>query len=341
MSKPNISYNSNECYFSENKFNLTDVYVDGKSLINYINNLKNEDRYPTLIQILDELKVIEPNADFWAIDLFEGFNYLIDEDSCFYLLHKIYKEGIYNIGFGGGASTKINWEGARFLKCFSWLGVGIIRNLEIKERKFEKHFLYLNRIKKRDRFDFFVKCYESGILHNSYWSWAADNINDPLHKTIENVPIDDEYSHLEVEIIPEFSKTFLNIIPETFIDYEKSNHGTFFPTEKTEKSIVAGQPFIIASTPGFLRGMKELGFKTFDTWWDESYDNEPDFSKRMDMVVKVLCDIKNWPLEKCEQIYGEMIPILKHNQEINIELSKKRKKGFFVEESFQDFEYLK
>ena len=26
--------------------------------------------------------------------------------------------------------------------------------------------------------------------------------------------------------------------------------------------------------PHYLKKLKELGFKTFDSWWDESYDSE-------------------------------------------------------------------
>jgi hypothetical protein len=69
--------------------------------------------------------------------------------------------------------------------------------------------------------------------------------------------------------------TFVNIVNETL--YEQH---TIFITEKTVKPITCGQPFIIMGNWNSLKKLKELGFKTFDKWWDESYDDEKDLTKK-------------------------------------------------------------
>lgn len=56
--------------------------------------------------------------------------------------------------------------------------------------------------------------------------------------------------------------------------------------EKEYKPILAKHPFILVSRPGTLALLKSLGFKTFDTWFDESYDNEQDDLKRMILLIK-------------------------------------------------------
>ena len=70
--------------------------------------------------------------------------------------------------------------------------------------------------------------------------------------------------------------------------------------------------------------MKRVGFKTFDKWWDESYDIEIDDNKRKEKIKNIILEISSWSLEKCESIYKEMIPVLKYNQEILKDISKNR-----------------
>jgi hypothetical protein len=59
-------------------------------------------------------------------------------------------------------------------------------------------------------------------------------------------------------------------------------------TEKTFKPIAMGMPFIIVGTQGSLRYLRSYGFKTFGDLWDESYDDEPDDSRRIEKIAQVL-----------------------------------------------------
>ena len=102
--------------------------------------------------------------------------------------------------------------------------------------------------------------------------------------------------------------TFVNVITETLTQPD-----IVFITEKTYKSIYTCQPFIIVGNTYSLKKLKQLGFKTFDKWWDESYDNEIDFEKRMQKITKVLEEIASWDLNKCMEVRKEMREILIHN----------------------------
>jgi hypothetical protein len=59
-------------------------------------------------------------------------------------------------------------------------------------------------------------------------------------------------------------------------------------TEKTFKPIAMGMPFVIVGTQGSLKYLRSYGFKTFGDLWDESYDDEPDDSKRIEKIAQVL-----------------------------------------------------
>mgnify|MGYP006269432111 CR=1 FL=1 len=103
-------------------------------------------------------------------------------------------------------------------------------------------------------------------------------------------------------------KSFVNVITETLTE-----PNIIFITEKTFKSIYTCQPFIIVGNPYTIKKMKELGFKTFDKWWDESYDEETDLQIRIQKITKVLEEIASWDLDKCKIIRNEMREVLIHN----------------------------
>ena len=67
------------------------------------------------------------------------------------------------------------------------------------------------------------------------------------------------------------------------------------------------------SCPKLIKMLQSMGFKTFDKWWDESYDEETEFSKRLEKIVNVLEEISSWSLDECFRITQEMEEVLVHN----------------------------
>jgi hypothetical protein len=103
-------------------------------------------------------------------------------------------------------------------------------------------------------------------------------------------------------------KAFWHVVAET-VFYHKKLH----LTEKIFKPIIARRPFLLVAAPGNLAYLKSYGFKTFYKWVDESYDNEQDDDKRIQMVVaqlKKLCALNKDDLYEMQQ---EMDDILDYN----------------------------
>jgi hypothetical protein len=65
--------------------------------------------------------------------------------------------------------------------------------------------------------------------------------------------------------------------------------------------------------PGCLQHLKDLGFKTFNKWWNESYDLELDNAKRLQQVYYITENILNTPFEDLKIMLNEMNDILEHN----------------------------
>jgi len=102
--------------------------------------------------------------------------------------------------------------------------------------------------------------------------------------------------------------SFVNIVSESL-----THETTVFFSEKIYKPIFVGQPFILMGNPRSLEVLQKQGYKTFSRWWDESYDQEMDFYKRMDKIFDVMEEIASWDMDKCFKITQEMLPTLIHN----------------------------
>jgi len=144
------------------------------------------------------------------------------------------------------------------------------------------------------------------------------------------IPLELEYDLAKENPIFELTdihheSTFLSLVTETLVEGEVkyrflpdiSNYSPIFFSEKTWKPIVAGQPFIILGTKGMLRALKEIGYKTFDRWWNEDYDDETDTDVKIKKIISILNQLSRLSIEELINLRKEMIPILEHNQKLH------------------------
>jgi len=199
-----------------------------------------------------------------------------------------------------------------------WLGRNIENAMDITPRKFDYNFLSLYRGFKQIREDFHNFLQDSGVLNKTLYSYNSEYEVAPHWTNDYMVSLDGKSvtAPMLMKPGPYYLNTFCSIVYEALWS-EK----VVFPTEKLNKCLMVGHPFIMVSTPRYLANIKKIGFKTFDRWWDESYDDEMDDNERFKKLQKVVIGINEWSIEKCERIYQEMIPTLLHNQNLVKELS--------------------
>ena len=215
----------------------------------------------------------------------------------------------------------------------------------ITTRKFSKKFLFLAGVPKMVRCQILLFLDENNLLKDTYWSWNVNNKLIPpgfqkYYLLNSSKTLDTQINELHVskmhQIIPEYYDSFVNIISETF--FYQGTHDDMHPTEKpifltekTDKCFTAAQPFIVFSIPNYLKHLKELGFKTFSNWWDESYDNELDDTIRLHKIQEILLEISKWDNYKCMEVLYEMQDTLEWNQRINSEYELINKKMIGLE----------
>jgi hypothetical protein len=95
-------------------------------------------------------------------------------------------------------------------------------------------------------------------------------------------------------------------------------------SEKTLNAIKLGRPFVLVAPPKTLEYMKEYGFRTFDEFWDESYDQEQDHTSRLVKIFEVLDYINSKNIDELKIMYNSMQHILEHNARNIIILKKSR-----------------
>ena len=135
-----------------------------------------------------------------------------------------------------------------------------------------------------------------------------DNINFPLRIDCAGPIPNGSQTIGPVSAIVE---SFLHVVTETCFWDDRTHL-----TEKIFKPIVAQQPFILLGCTNNLKYLRSYGFKTFDAWWDEGYDQIQDPIKRLQAVVNIIDDICKMSNEDLEAMLRGMNRVLEHNYEL-------------------------
>ena len=138
--------------------------------------------------------------------------------------------------------------------------------------------------------------------------YALDRIKYPLR--IDNEGAIPNGSYI-MGARQQLMSSVLHVVTETCY-WEGKTH----LTEKIFKPIVARQPFVLLGCAFNLRYLRSYGFKTFDSWWDESYDVVIDPVARLQAVVKIIKDISAMSDQDLESMLQGMQHVLDYNYEL-------------------------
>ena len=125
----------------------------------------------------------------------------------------------------------------------------------------------------------------------------------------------------EIYIKPEpYWDTYFSLVSETVFQF-----GPSFFTEKIAKPLAMGHPFVVAANPGFYQDLHNLGFKTFGSVIDESFDTMLDPRARLERIRDTVVDLCSQDLV---QLLHECRDICKYNQQRLAELSQQIPREF-------------
>ena len=169
-------------------------------------------------------------------------------------------------------------------------------------------FLYLNKYPRSHRVQLFKRLESLNLLDNSLYSFLSEGKRLNAQYELPWVDVDNypEYGRdQDIYELP-YNHSAYNIVSETH------DRGDTFVTEKIWKPVIMQQMFVVHSTPHYLETLRELGFQTFHSVLDESYDEEQDAGKRIDKIVELCKWLKDQDPVK---MYKATESIRKHNAE--------------------------
>ena len=115
-----------------------------------------------------------------------------------------------------------------------------------------------------------------------------------------------------------FLDSCINIVTETSMLYNE-----LFISEKIFKPILCYQPFIVLGPVNYLKRLKHYGFKTFDKFWDESYDEITESNLRYDKVFEIILELNKKSLDELNNLYKSLkeICIYNRNHFVNLKIN--------------------
>lgn len=218
----------------------------------------------------------------------------------------------------------------------------IVRDSDLDNTKLRpKKFLCFNRSMRSHRYYIAYMAMKHNLLDNSIFSFVniPDNlahIKDNIESLLGSRITDEDFNNL-MSILPYeidtnhltadekrgfvtdnnkkewYTDTYFHIISETSF-HGPIDNSPFF-SEKTYRPIINLQPFIMIGDFGSLQQLRNLGFKTFSPYIDESYDLEQDYTTRMQMIQKEILKLNALSHRELHELYYSMKDILIYNRD--------------------------
>ena len=254
-----------------------------------------------------------------------------------YICGDMREEEFYKAETGGGINIYsvivFAAEQARWSKVNNYVPK---RNIEIQNHS-DKYFTCLSRKARYWRSYFIKDVLESDISDRAIISHGTFTTDD--EQIIYDIPHQDDFvdnpvvtfwnergyelqpgTHYEKNVPLAaledlYSQVLFDVSLETWQDEDVE-----FYTEKTIKPMMMGMPVLIWGASGINRNLKKYGFKTYESWFDLSFDDEPDTVKRKDLLlqeVRRVCNmLDNMDREERMQWSQKNKNVLKYNQQI-------------------------
>jgi hypothetical protein len=109
--------------------------------------------------------------------------------------------------------------------------------------------------------------------------------------------------------IDDYANTKFEVVLETLFDDSRIQL-----TEKILRPIACGHPFLLVSTPESLQYLRSYGFKTFDGILNESYDDEPNPVKRLNLIIREMKTITCWSAQEQATNWSKIKEITEYNK---------------------------
>lgn len=149
------------------------------------------------------------------------------------------------------------------------------------------------------------------IFLNSEYRKLFTKFSNKFSSTSQIHPLVNEFEKLNSTKMfqPKFLQyALIYLVTETIADYPYP-----YLSEKTFKGFLIKRPMIIWGAPHSIKRVRELGFKTWDSYWDESYDSISSISDRCKAICNIIEDVSKLNVNQLQDICINMKDVLEYN----------------------------
>ena len=151
-------------------------------------------------------------------------------------------------------------------------------------------------------------------FRDEFLDWGSATLAGTVETWISSQPfvsitdhaVRDQYRegvNTNADIVRHYNRFAIELVYETYCKGQ-----AFFPTEKTVRPISQSKPMLVYGPKMFLQNIRNLGFRTWESIWDESYD-VLEGPARWGAMRSVLMKIKDQRLWQ----HPDLDDIAKHN----------------------------
>lgn len=147
---------------------------------------------------------------------------------------------------------------------------------------------------------------------DDFLSWCRDT---PIN-SIDGHVVSDQYDphhNTNRDLLSHYHRFDIEIVIETY-----TRGVCFLPTEKTVRPLTAAKPVLVHGPRDFLKRMRNLGFRTWHEYWDESYDRL-EGAGRWHALRRVIDDLAVCDLPR------EIFDIAEYNRQHHLELMSRHR----------------
>jgi hypothetical protein len=112
-----------------------------------------------------------------------------------------------------------------------------------------------------------------------------------------------------------YENFLIDVVAETF-----TSGDCLFITEKTVRPMLLKKPMIAMGPCNYLDYLHQMGFKTFNDFWDENYDGFAN-GNRYVKILELIDQIAKLSVAELDHMYHDMQSILDHNYDLLINRS--------------------
>lgn len=211
--------------------------------------------------------------------------------------------------------------------------------------KKEKKFLCFNKVNRQHRITLLENLLNLNLVKDAYFSFYMDdqtltflstqhkneykNIIDNKDKfpfTLNRTEERSNPTDIRLDDLQYFQNSYFSVVTETlfYTKLEKIQNVLYyniaeifgtFPSEKIFKCIALNHPFIVVSTNGYLKFLRQRGYKTFEPFIDETYDSIEDDAERLAAIIKEINRLCNLSETELIEFTGNIKAIVEYNSQ--------------------------